>query len=251
MYGLLYKELVVNKKSLLMLAGTALFFLFCVFIVLISDIASLFTGSDLGAAANVAVLVYTIIMFMFLTIMGSMIFENDESAIWSRFIASTPFMQRGHVRAKYIFGFLMQIAMFLQCFIAEIVFKTYISARYDIPIKITSPEYCLTMMIILTILSAFEYPFYIRFGSKTGSGVRKAIFAGICLFIVIYLLFGKIPDIGQSLDSFVDFFLKILGGEMLGKGKTLIFAAAAAVCYLLSYFVSRDLYLKGAEGFEM
>ena len=65
------------------------------------------------------------------------------------------------------------------------------------------------------------------------------------------MLFGKIPDIGQSLDSFVDFFLKILGGEMLGKGKTLIFAAAAAVCYLLSYFVSRDLYLKGAEGFEM
>lgn len=251
MYGLLYKELVVNKKSLLMLAGTALFFLFCIFIVLISDIESSFTGSDLGAAVNVAVLVYTVILFIFVAIMGSMIFENDESAIWSRFIASTPFMQRGHVRAKYIFGLLMQTAAALQCLIAEVIVKIYAAVRYDVPIKITSFEFSLTMIIILMLLSAFEYPFYIRFGSKTGSGVRKAIFAGIFLFIVIYLLFGDLSDLGQSLDSFVDFFLKILGGEMLGKGKTLIFAVIAVICYLLSYYVSRNLYLKGAESFEM
>lgn len=254
MYGLLYKELVLNRKSLLTIALVDIVFYVMFFFVFGSLVKEgFFDESSYPMAADIISCVYALLIFVFSLIILPQIFSTDESKRWSAFISSSPAQESGQIYSKYMFGFLMLIALYIWSYLAEELFDAAISVYYGFENKsVLSLNVSFAMVFVVLLLSAVEFPFYVRFGSKIGSSVKMGIFFGIILLAAVYFLFGDLSVFG-SLDSLWEFLSEVINGEAFGD--TAIFALSLCALsafglYILSYKISCRLYMKGAENFE-
>lgn len=254
MYGLLYKELVLNRKSLFVLAFVDIVIYVLFFFMFGSAVKEgVFDESSFSDAADIFSCIYALLIYIFVLIILPQMFSTDESKRWSSFVSSGPLQESGQIFSKYMFGFIMLIVSFIWSYFAEVIFDTALSVYYGFENKsLLGLNVSSAMVFAVLFLGAIEFPFYVRFGSKIGSSVKMGVFFGIDLLAVIYFLFGDLSVFG-SLDSLWEFLSEVINGEAFGD--TAIFALSLCALsafglYILSYKISCRLYMKGAESFE-
>lgn len=233
MLGLLYKEIILNKKYILSIAASNLMMSLTFFIMIIK-------GSD--KIPKEFVIIFTslifLIMFMIMTMLAGNFFQTDESKKWAFFISSTPLTKKGQIKSKYLLTLILYAILYIWCSI--------LSSLFDI----SGGGFKFYILCLMIVLAAIEYPFFVRFGSKIGANLKIAVVALICVLCIEYGLFGdmsifenfgiKVFEFFSDADNVSDFkfILKIVS------------PCLAAVFYFLSYKISCRLYLKGAENYE-
>ena len=243
MAGLLYRDVVLNKKNLMMIAAGELLLSLVIFFPLISE-----NGAEdgiLGAelAPFVSVLVF-VMQFLVLIMMSSRIFELDESRRWAYFITSTPKTYKTQIGEKYLFNLLLNIALFSWCYLMSLL-TAALGGTAEIMIAFL-------MMCLILFTNAIEFPFMVRFGSKAGSYVKTAVMAFLVVAAFEFILFGDISLFSDP-EKLYELMRKL--SELSGNSDlALVFIAALPYltleAYFISYKISCRLYLKGAESFE-
>lgn len=237
MYGLLYKELVLNKKNLF---GIALGELTLSSLVLLPPI---FNDSN-EEAQFIMGLLSIFVFFMMFPILGMMIasiFETDEIKKWAYFVSSSPVTEVGHIQAKYLFTLLLYIALFVWCY-----FLSDISAVFGGSANLMI---AFEMLWIMLLTNAIEFPFIVRFGSKFGGYVKTAITTALALAAFEFFLFGNTSAFFDP-ERLLALFEKLSDASAMSDITLIVLAAfpfVSAGLYFISYKISCKLYLKGAE----
>lgn len=237
MYGLLYKELVLNKKNLICIALGELTVSSLVLLPLIFN--------DSNEEAQVIIgLLSIFVFFMLFPILGMMtagLFETDEIKKWAYFVSSSPITEVGHIQAKYLFTLLLYITLLVWCnFLAEVSAVFGGSANMMIAFE---------MLWVMLLTNAIEFPFIVRFGSKFGSYIKTAITAALSLAAFEFFLFGNISAFSDP-EKFFALFEKLSDASAMSDISLVLLGAfpfVSAGLYFISYKISCKLYLKGAE----
>ncbi|MCI5751405.1 MAG: ABC-2 transporter permease [Oscillospiraceae bacterium] len=238
MAGLLYKELIINKKSLLIYLGTVLFLSFGMIVNI--------TGDDIDPekVAGIIPLFYFMIFF-FTGMFQPNLFEPDETKKWAYFATSTPAMARGQVYSKYMAGFLMSLFAMLWCQVLDM------TVNFILGTQTMAMSAVYIFFYAQLFLRAVEYPFIVRFGSKIGSTYKMASFFLVIFIVFVYLLFGDLSML--DMNNIFDIIYGILDGSIFSDNVLFVISLSpylAIASYYLSYRMSCKFYLKGAESFE-
>lgn len=239
MAGLLYRDIVLNKKNLIMIAAGELLLSLVIFFPMISEDG--FLGSELAPFVSMFVFV---MQFLVLIMMSSRIFETDESKKWAYFITSTPKTHMGQIKEKYIFNLLLNIVLFVWCHLLSML-TAALGGKADVMIAFI-------MMCMILFTNAIEFPFMVRFGSKAGSYVKSAVMAFLIVVAFEFMLFGDISFFSDP-EKMYELISKLSNLSALSDIALVLIAAVpylTMAAYFISYKISCKLYLKGAEGFE-
>lgn len=243
MWGLIYKDIITNKKALLfsLFAMLVTFVLFSLPLFIIED-----AEDNIDGVSQMIALLISVCSFLFLLDIPTTLIKSDESARWSAFVAASESTVKGQMQSKYVLSFITLVFT-----VNFLYFALFID---DMILYSAAGVTGMTALTNITILAAFlilmywavEIPFTVYFGSKTGGMIKTVFFSLITLGIIIYGLYGKEKI---SFEKLFD----IIFAEVTDKVTLLILFAieiGAAVMYYLSYRLSCKLYLKGAENFE-
>lgn len=245
MAGLIYKEWILNRKTILILSATIVFMSF-VFVFMPMTDDSVVSSDDMSFSM-ILILLYLIIFF-FVGMFQPNIFAVDETKKWACFVTSTPEMSEGQIGAKYIFGMIMSFGAVLWCNILNnIVALIYGSNTITIVLQLP-----VIMLFVQFFLRSFEYPFMVRFGSKFGAVYKSGVFFLFIFILLVYFLFGDL-SLFDSADAFYEKMLNILSGKGLSDNMLLLLCCMpllSMILYYLSYRISCRMYLKGAENFD-
>ena len=235
MFGLLYKELLANKKQFL----PVLFVIaFCSCLMIVPPIVSDLEEWEVNLTLSFSSIIIALVIEMF----QQGIFEHDERKVWQAFICSTSDGIKKQISSKYIFNLFISSMMLCWC-----TFLSYIAAAIsDHNVAIAG----LVLQLIVFIQIFFrtvETPFIIRFGSKKGNIIRMVFMGTIVLIILIYALFGDLSIFG-SVDDLIKWFQETFTESV----PMIIRLTPAAVFFLywVSYKISCVLYLKGGESYD-
>lgn len=240
MAGLIYKDLIIGKKSIFLGIGIVVLTMSLLLII------PIFIQEDTQLGAESITGLFSVVCFgtMFFvvgTMMGEGIFQPDESKKWAYFIVSTPSLAAGHIKSKYILMLLIYSALMVWCDILSMVM-----ALFGCP---ANTFFAAIMMYAMLFMSAVEIPFLVRFGSKVGSNVKTAFFMLLTLIAFEIMFFGD-TSIFSSPDKFFSFIESISDTSKMVDTVLVIMAAfpyVSAALYFLSYKISCKLYLRGAE----
>ncbi len=244
MWGLIYKDLVSNKKNLLLCYGCTVFYgiMFMFFPFIVGDEAEGMEQANQVFSAIVIILAYVMTGEAF---QGS-IFLNDEHKKWAYYISSTPYGAVGQVQAKYWVILVTTFATNLLCIFIDSIFGVvHIGTGSQIFLIYIATA-------ILLFLRAIEIPFIIRYGSKQGIWVKSIFFFVLVFGAIVYALFGDLSYFGST-DDFWEWYFSIINGEGISDGLMLfigIFPLVTMALFYGSYKLSCRFYLKGAENFE-
>lgn len=238
MAGLLYKELILNKKSLLTSFVGILF----------SSIFIFFPAGELSESPiySFAMAIICILIFAIAGAAEQSIFTPDERKKWADFISSTPLAAKGQVRSKYYFSLLISLTTFIYCFLA-----------FSINAVVQGKD-CGVFLIAYLMLTAqlfirsVEMPFLVRFGSKYGNNIRLSIGCIFMFFVFAYYLFGDLSIFG-SFEDFMEWFSNLVNGKYFTWIMAVISVTvpiATVAIYFLSYKISCKLYLQGTENYD-
>ncbi len=240
MYGLMYKELIVNKKQLIFTAVTVLIFTILPFI------PDSFSSNDY--VNLVPVFICTLIIFLISGMMQQGIYERDESTKWQNYIVSSPNGIKNQISSKYLFTLVFSIATATYCIILfELVCAVHGFESYGLSSMI------LTLFPFQIFLRSIETPFIICFGSKQGNVIRMVLSGIFIGAIIIYLLFGDLSVFGTTFAEFIQFIINLFAGGTSSKflNYTLRLSPAVSfVLYFISYQISCRLYMKGGKYYD-
>lgn len=232
MVGLIYKDFLVNKKSIFIALGAMIY---CGMMVVIPA-GNKSVKEDMGMFMQLYGILIFFAMFIISGNFQGNIFKSDESKKWAYFIISTPMIKK-YIEAKYWFIMIMSLSTLLITAIFDSL-NCIVSDAYSLQIFI------MIMFYIQILMRSIEIPFLIRFGAM-GSYYKVGIFLLAVLAVGIYLLFGDLSHFG-SMDSFYEWIFKALGGESMAfQVFFAILPFVSATAYYLSYKVSCRLYLEG------
>ena len=235
MFGLIYKELLANKKQFFpVLFVTA----FCSFFMVVPPIVSDMEQWEVNLTLSFSSIIIALVVEMF----QQGIFEHDERKVWQSFICSTSDGIKNQISSKYIFNLFISSMMFCWC-----TFLFYIAAAVSNH-SVTIAGMILQLIVFIQIFfRAFETPFIIRFGSKKGNIIRMVFMGTIVLIVLIYALFGDLSIFG-SIEDLIKWFQETFT-ESIPLFLRLI-PACVLFLYWVSYKISCVLYLKGGESYE-
>lgn len=241
MYGLLYKELILNKKQLLEMTAA---------LILFSAVLFISPDNDTQFSAEIFLMISLCIMVCMYLVVGMMqqgIFEADEIKRWQYYITASPQMAEGHIRAKYVFVFLISIIFATYCIYLNPLSAAVHDLDYALPDVILLDLTCLQLLI-----RAIEMPFIVRFGSKYGNYFRMVIGFTTVFAVIVYGLFGDISMFG-TLEEFITRIAELIQEDKFSQGLTIFLRLKTLivfVIYYLSYKLSCRLYLKGGEYYD-
>ncbi|MCM1495071.1 MAG: ABC-2 transporter permease [Bacteroides sp.] len=250
MFGLIYKELVLQKRNLLLLGGAFALLLAILFFPAVSGYLNTLSET-MGLPADTLLMLWQLVIFIILFLITgvyqSTIFEVDENKKWAGFITASPLRGNGQIAAKYWFTLLLSLAAF------EICQFFYMISGAVYGISVASVPF-LPIFYLQLLLRAFEYPFLVRFGSKNGGNYKGILFLIVVMLVIIYLLFGDLSAFG-SLNDMTDWLFQCLMMENAISSDGLMIAQAAlpyasALLYYLSYRVSCKFYQMGVETYD-
>lgn len=237
MIGLLYKNLILTKKSIITMLIASLWVSLICFV----------PQEDLENEMRTVILCMTcLVVFLFWGTIQQGFFAVDEKKKWADFISSTPLSYRGQVKSSYCFTLLCSLSAFLFCMLISSL-SGWIYGSY-----INFTKICMVFCVIQILLRSVEIPFVIRFGSKNGNGFRLAIGLGFVFIAFVYALFGDLSVFSSSGD-FVDLVIRLTNGEKLKKTLRVLLYVSPIICgviFWLSYKFSCKIYMKGVENYD-
>jgi hypothetical protein len=173
------------------------------------------------------------------------LFSHDENKCYSAFVSSSPMMSKGQVLSKYYEMLLLSFVLLVWgevCDYALCVVNNMSGETLGIR---------LCLFFLQLFLRAVETPFLVRYGSKSGKQVKLLVLLGAAFFVIVYLLFGPLPDSNNIFDTIVKWFSSNdkLSGALLGVAAILPYMIF--VLYYISYRISCRLYQRGVETYEV
>lgn len=237
MYGLLYKEFVLNKKYLLSL-GVSLIFLSSL----------MFFPNDGYAELSAIISAFSVVcMFLVGGMLQQSIFEYDEKRGWYYFISSSPVTAKGQVTVKYCYIILISFLIHAWCFMVQLLSSAVLDTE-----NCLSADILMGIVTVQIFLRSVELPFIFRFGSKYGNYFRMFMTYALVLAVVIYLLFGDISIFGST-EQLIMKAANFLMGEN-SSDVMLVFVCISPyvtlALYYLSYKISCSLYMKGVDVYD-
>lgn len=233
----MYKDLVVNKKTLLIFSGAAVF-------VQILEFMENERGSLLFILFNLMAVVSA---FFIMGMCEANLFEQDERKKHAYFIASAADGIKKYVGGKYLLMFAITTLTSIVCIVINAVSTDFVGNTFSVSML------CFFLYYFQLFLRAVDIPFVMAFGSKVGSAVKSAVILLIVFIISAYLLFGDLSAIGiTDMDSLWEKLMDLFTGVMSNELIIVFTLAGLAVfpIYYLSYVISCRLYLKGVDRFE-
>jgi hypothetical protein len=247
MIGLIYKDLCIMKKSLIFNAGILLG-LSVLFLLPWKWILPKL-GIALENEIYVAVfLVLPLFVWFFAALLiGSVqeiLFLHDENKCYSAFISSTPMLGAGQILCKYYEMALLSSVLLIWGAVCD----QLICLVNGLSGSTLGLRMC--FFFIQIFLRAVETPFLVRYGSKSGKQVKILMLLGAVYLVIVYLLFGPLPDLDRVFETIGNWFSgeDKLSGLLLGAAAILPYAVLAL--YYVSYRISRGLYQKGVETYD-
>lgn len=242
MKGLLYKDLVLFKKSLFILA-------IITFIGIASRLGITYLQTTFGIFheedALDLIFLNTVVYFCFfimIPFLSTQLFTPDEKPASVCFLFSTPSAAKGQIQSKYYFLLLVNLAVLFVCFLAD-TFTMLMLGEY----ASSATMVCIIFFSINLILLAIRIPFNIRFGSSVSFEVQIVYITLFSTIFVVYALFGNISFFFQEdiLKSLMDYL----------QSEKVIFIISfipyiSVLMYYLSYRISLALYRKGGDTYE-
>lgn len=235
MRGFFYKDVVMSKMSLIVIAA----------LTVISAGAGVFLTKfyeNDSTSAMIFPLAVVLMDFIFVGMFDTGLFVFDESRLWQSFAASTPQAFKAQAQSKYLLVLAINLFVIFVFQLADSITAFLTDTAYGM---MTSVAFL--MFSIQIISCAVEIPFMVCFGSQKGVNVKFAIIGIILLIVGIYFLFGDISFLfeGNFKEILIAFLQK--GGTMWVMALLPYFAIAL---YFLSYKISTALYRKGAENYD-
>lgn len=231
MAGLMYKNLLLYRMELIVIAALQLFI----------SATVLLTGITGSGSPEGTLLLYGC-MFLIIGYMESGLFAPDEKQSARNFLISAPTGAAGHIGSKYWFLLLVNLGVMICCFLTDTVV-----------FALTGDESTMmgVMLVLLfsmsLVMDALSLPFIICFGTNSGLTAKASALGVILLLVLVYALFG---DISYFLSN--DFLTAI---EKLFEDSNILLMLgqlpyAAALLYWLSCRLSIVLFRKGAENYD-
>ncbi len=248
MLGLLYKEFIVSKRSLI---SSLIIYTVAVIVVCIA-ITLAYTGvtendgmlpEDWSASVTAMSSIVTVILFGTVNVYYNNLFISDEKRVWANFAISLPTSVKGQVKAKYIYLFLINsVALFIANIHDAVI--GYVSGEFSGAGSLIGQ----LIFMLLIFKYSIEIPFTLRFGTKAGSYIMTAGSVAIAFALLIYGLFGDISFFLEN--EFMDVFVKAV--DFLTSDTTSIislgvFSWVVLILYIVSYKISCKVYKRGVE----
>lgn len=252
MRGFLYKQLRQNRIIILICAVIPTLMTFPMLGMSymgeddISTLEAFFSGIAEGSTFRIA-------WFIFGYVISGMIltatYSSDELKKWVYFCAATPKGGKGLVRSKYVMILISGLFTFavsagcdtVMCAAAEEVTGEKMKSAYVL---------LLALFFIHLIAAAVELPFTLRFGEKAGNVVKVAMLFGLLFIVIVYLLFGPIPDsFAGGVESFALLMEDIAGGDVPSWIIPTI-AVVSLAAFSVSCVISERGLLKGTETYN-
>lgn len=242
MIGLLYKECKQNRLYLLLTAAAAFGTIFLPVALCFADEGEPMANYELLLSEGEALrLIFLLLGFVAVGMMQGLTMMGDDTKKWALFTASNPKGVNGFVYTKYLLVFAMSGIMFIGCYTAEQLFATVGYSVTEIEtVPVTS--FAILLFYAQLLLRAVELPFLIRFGVKTGSMIKVIALVVAAILFIVFTLLGL-------MDGFFMLLNDLISGQMNNALSLAISAMpfAAVGAYYISYRISCQLYLKGAE----
>lgn len=227
MGGLLYKNLLLYRVELILVA---------VFQLVISGTVLLNCLS--GMASRMAHLLLYGALLLMTGFMESGLFAPDEKPAARCFLISTPAGAKGHIASKYLMLLFVNLGILVCCFLTDLG-----------AVALTGDKDLMTggMLIVLVggnlLMEAISLPFIVYFGSKYGMNAKGTALGLLLLLGLVYVLFG---DISHFLR---EDFLEALG-KLLDRELRLAMPFVGGLAFWLSYRLSTALFRKGSENYD-
>lgn len=238
MKGYLYKELRQNRLflSLSVLLASAVAFLPVLIVMIDEKTMAKEAFYEFSKSAHVLRPMIMIAGLLVMLILESFTLRGDDKKIWSYFVASAPRGIKSYIFTKYAFVLAMMIIYFLLCSGFDYAFSFICENIAGIYMPPLAKSY-LYILFIQIIISSFDIPFTVRLGDKKGSSVK--ILMLIIIILLLVALFIIFP-VGMS-----DTLSELSKGSRINH-TAFILLFVSAVFYMLSYYISCKLYMKGA-----
>lgn len=235
MRGLLYKNFLLYRIGIIVIGC---FQAIISVLVLIMTAAEVITPEGIMGYSLEAYF----LVFLLSGLIEQQMFTPDEKKVVSGFIISAPGGAKGHIQSKYYTILIINLMILNCCFMTDAL-ACAIAGTADHSVG----SLCMLFLCINLIFSAFSTPFYIRFGSVSGNGIKYGTLGAVTLVIGIYGLFGDISFLfgGDPMAAITEF---------LSSGNALLvlslIPAVSVMLYYASYRISLLVYRKGAENYE-
>ncbi len=241
MLGLLYKEIVSNKKTIIPMFLVLGFFELAMLAVMIS--VTVFGSERLEDwELGLMYMLCSICVFFILLFLEPCINQNDEMKKWQAFIVSTEDGLKKQVGSKYLMCFITATVTYnLMNVIGSI---SAASMGLDITIFQTLGMQFIWMLLLLY---SIEMPFMLAFGVKKGEKIREIICLLIAFAGAAYLCFGDLSIFGDPVR--LVFWLKDLAQDN-SNYFLLLTPPVTLILYYISYRISCKVYLNGGEHYE-
>ena len=249
MLGLIYKDfLVIRKQAISLLSGVVVSILLFLPWTSILEKHDMLVGAFNGETMAFAVMPLTVYgsIYGVMSQLQDHLFEIDEKKVYSAFVISTPVTKKGQVLSKYyevLFLYFVVVMWGMVCdLISSCVLGTVGSAM----------SIYVSLFFLFIFLRAIEIPFYVRYGVKHGSTIKVIMLLVISIIALVYLMFGKLPDMGSDsvFDRIVTWLLDEKNLSTASFGAISLFPYVSMGAYYLSYRISLKLYQKGVESYD-
>jgi ABC-2 type transport system permease protein len=203
MKALLYKDFLVLKKSLLLLA----------LLVVAIGIFSYYQG---------AILILPLIFMLIPVILLGLLFSYDTKSDADQDMSSDPINRRTIVWSRYVFVWIIAIVGTLFALLLKLIMKDALS---DIPWFLIVPA----MLLLVTFLSSIQLPLIYKFGAEEVKGIF--VFIYFVVFALFFYLGGNEDLFSEFLDNLTHLNLRIVslvlaGITILLNGVSLVISSA-------------------------
>ncbi len=243
MLGLIYKDVLVLKKEILLNLIVVI-----LFAIGMDAMITIFAAEADDSGQMLMFLEAIAYLFVFVDLGGlqNNLFESDENTYYSSFVVSTPLGKEGQVLSKY---YLMLIISFVGIFFGMV---------NDLILSMTLGELHSGMSIYLTLffiqifLRAIDTPFLIRYGQKYGKNIKLIMISVAIFLVIVYGLFGPLPEGGIQtiIETVANWLYGMEDMSVLMMGVVAVFPYLAVAVFYISYKVSVKMYLKGVANYE-
>lgn len=205
MKGLLLKDLMISKRSLISIT--------CIFLIMI--FISLGMRSDYSLISDGTLSFITVIFSVLLSIN---LFANDETCKWNNYVLSLPVSKRQLVLGRYVY---LLLAIFTATCLSFLL-----SVASGKPLQVEIILQILSSVAVSLVLIGLLVPLMYYFGTQTARIILMGVFF---VFFILISLLKKMPiSISEPSDQFIIYIIALSYG-------------VSVLLYYLSYLISRKI----------
>lgn len=241
MLGLIYKDLLVLKKEILL--NLVVMVLFAAGM---DTMIALFAPD--GSEQMTMFLEAIAYLFVFIDLGGlqNNLYEGDENVYYSSFVISSPLGKEGQILSKYYLTLIISFVGLAFGMLNDLILSIMLGENHS------GMSIYMTLFFVQIFLRAIDTPFLIRYGQKYGKNIKLIMISAGAFLFIVYGLFGPLPKGGIQtiIENVANWFYGMEDMSVAMMGVVAVFPYIAVAAFYISYKVSVKMYLKGVACYE-